>query len=148
MIIVSQNRTLILNSPKYIGYDDGMILALGVGSTDLIELGSYEIETTPLVFEKLKGKKILVKGNHDRKSCEAFLKYFDFACDTFTWHYNGIEIIFSHEPLKNFSQDLNIHGHLHNRPLKSKKHLLISLELMGYGVHSLPALVRKWKEKA
>ena len=31
---------------------------------------------------------------------------------------------------------------------KSKKHLLISLELMGYGVHSLPALVRKWKEKS
>lgn len=57
MIIVSQNRTLILNSPKYIGYDDGTILALGVGSgvgsTDLVELGSYEIETAPLVFEKI-----------------------------------------------------------------------------------------------
>lgn len=64
MIIVSQNRTLILNSPKYIGYDDGRILALGAaGSTDLIELGSYEIETTPLVFEKIieaykKGEKV------------------------------------------------------------------------------------------
>ena len=55
MIIVSQNRTLILNSPRYIGYDDGMILALGVGSTDLIELGSYELETAPLVFEKIIG---------------------------------------------------------------------------------------------
>ena len=63
MIIVSQNRTLILNSPKYIGYDGGMILALGVGSTDLSELGSYEIETAPLVFEKIieaykKGEKV------------------------------------------------------------------------------------------
>ena len=64
MIIVSQNRTLILNSPKYIGYDDGRILALGAaGSTDLIELGSYELETTPLVFEKIieaykKGEKV------------------------------------------------------------------------------------------
>ena len=55
MIIVSQNRTLILNSPRYIGYDDGMILALGVGSTDLIELGSYELETAPLVFKKIIG---------------------------------------------------------------------------------------------
>ena len=40
-----------------------MILALGVGSTDLIELGSYELETTPLVFEKIieaykKGEKV------------------------------------------------------------------------------------------
>ncbi len=63
MIIVSQNRTLILNSPRYIGYEDGMILALGVGSTDLVELGFYEIETTPLVFEKIieaykKGEKV------------------------------------------------------------------------------------------
>ena len=63
MIIVSQNRTLILNSPRYIGYDDGMILALGVGSTDLVELGSYGLETAPLVFEKIidafkKGEKV------------------------------------------------------------------------------------------
>lgn len=63
MIIVSQNRTLILNSPRYIGYDDGMILALGAGSTGLVELGSYELETTPLVFEKIidafkKGEKV------------------------------------------------------------------------------------------
>ena len=63
MIIVSQNRTLILNSPKYIGCEEGKILALGVGSTDLIELGSYEIETAPLVFEKIidaykKGEKV------------------------------------------------------------------------------------------
>ena len=63
MIIVSQNRTLILNSPKYIGYEDGKILALGVDRTALVELGSYELETTPLVFEKIieaykKGEKV------------------------------------------------------------------------------------------
>ena len=63
MIIVSQNRTLILNSPRYIGYDDGMILALGVDRTALVELGSYGLETAPLVFEKIieaykKGEKV------------------------------------------------------------------------------------------
>lgn len=64
MIIVSQNRALILNNPKYIGYDDdGMILALEDDRTYLIELGSYEIETASLVFEKIieaykKGEKV------------------------------------------------------------------------------------------
>ena len=53
MIIVSQNRALILNSPKYIGCEEGKILALGVDRTALVELGSYELETTPLVFEKI-----------------------------------------------------------------------------------------------
>ncbi len=63
MIIVSQNRAFILNSPKYIWYEDGNILALGADRTALIELGSYELETTPLVFEKIieaykKGEKV------------------------------------------------------------------------------------------
>ena len=63
MIIVSQNRALILNSPKYIGSEEGKILALGVDRTALVELGSYGLETAPLVFEKIidafkKGEKV------------------------------------------------------------------------------------------
>ena len=146
-----QHETMIESGLRPYNFEKKLIKnwnALVKDTDTVLILGDVAWRNDYTVFKKLKGRKILVKGNHDSKSCEAFLEYFDFACDTFTWHYNGIDIIFSHEPLKNFSQDLNIHGHLHNRTLKSKKHLLISLELMGYGVHSLPALVRKWKEKS
>lgn len=66
MIIVSQDRTIILNNPKYIGYDyedESIITASEVGSTDLVLLGVYKAETSPLVFEKIidafkKGEKV------------------------------------------------------------------------------------------
>ena len=146
-----QHETMIESGLRPYNFEKKIIKnwnALVKDTDTVLILGDVAWRNDYTVFKKLKGRKILVKGNHDSKSCEAFLEYFDFACDTFTWHYNGIDIIFSHEPLKNFSQDLNIHSHVHNRTLKSKKHLLISIELMGYGVHSLPALVRKWKEKS
>lgn len=124
-----------------------------VKDTDtVIILGDISWRNDYEVIGKLRGRKILVRGNHDKKSCESYLKYFDFACETFSMQYNGLDIIFSHKPLKTFTQDLNIHGHLHNNTHRTKessfrtsKHLLISLELMGYGVFSLPALVKNWK---
>lgn len=63
MLIVSQDRTFILDNPKIVGYEDSIILALEFDRKDLIELGSYELETTPLVFEKIidafkKGEKV------------------------------------------------------------------------------------------
>ena len=60
--------------------------------------------------------------------------------------YRGVDIVFTHEPLLRVGADLNIHGHLHNRQnYEKKKHYLISLENMGYGVFSLPAIIKDWK---
>ena len=75
------------------------------------------------------------------------MKVFDFACDSFTMDYMGINIIFTHKPLKRFSQDVNIHGHLHDKPaLRDKRHILISLEKMGYCVFPLKGIIKKWKK--
>lgn len=99
-------------------------------------------------LEQLKGKKILVRGNHDYKSCETYMNDFAFACDSFTMDYKGTNILFTHQPVIHVNADLNIHGHLHGRTnYEKKKHYLISLENMGYGVFSLPAIVKDWKRK-
>ena len=63
MIIVSQNRTLILNNPVFIGCGDTQIHALNTDGKDLVALGVYKADTTPLVFEKIieaykKGEKV------------------------------------------------------------------------------------------
>lgn len=117
-------------------------------SDTVIVLGDVAWKNGYSIIGKLKGRKILTKGNHDSKSAESYLKIFDFACETFSIKYNGVDIIFSHKPLNFFTQDLNIHGHLHNRePLNDRRHILISLEKMGYGVFSLPYLIKKWKEQ-
>lgn len=67
---------------------------------------------------RLNGRKILVRGNHDRKTINWYLRNgFDFVCDTFTLG----RIIFTHRPMKKQDlvlsyYDLNIHGHLHEKP--------------------------------
>ena len=67
MIIVSQDRTIILNDPKFIGYDydndDMLIVAFEGSSSNTFVLGSYEIKNVRLVFEKIieafkKGEKV------------------------------------------------------------------------------------------
>ena len=63
MIIVSQDRTFIFNNPTLIGWDDTQIRAVNTDGKDLVVLGVYKAETTPLVFEKIidafkKGEKV------------------------------------------------------------------------------------------
>jgi len=61
-------------------------------------------------------KKILVKGNHDRKSNNWYLEHgWDFVCDKFEDTYFGKKIMFSHVPTVDDGEfDINIHGHFHN----------------------------------
>ena len=55
MIIVSQDRTFIFNNPTLIGWDDTQIRAVNTDGKDLVVLGVYKAETTPLVFKKIIG---------------------------------------------------------------------------------------------
>ena len=63
MIIVSQDRTFIFNNPTLLGWDDTQIRAVNTDGKDLVVLGVYKAETTPLVFKKIidackKGEKV------------------------------------------------------------------------------------------
>jgi calcineurin-like phosphoesterase family protein len=59
-------------------------------------------------------KKILVKGNHDKKSYSWYYDHgWDFVCERFEMVYQGKKLLFSHEPIMGHTADLNIHGHLH-----------------------------------
>jgi len=66
---------------------------------------------------KLKGRKTLVRGNHDRKSIHWYLHNgFEFVCDNFAIG----NIIFTHRPMNKTDLILskyvfNIHGHLHEK---------------------------------
>lgn len=83
----------------------------------VIHLGDVAIGPRQLVefqIRSLKGRKILVRGNHDQKgSCSWWMDHgFDFACDAIQIHRCWL----THEPAKALPDgcDLNIHGHLHN----------------------------------
>jgi len=58
-------------------------------------------------------KKILCRGNHDKKSDSWYISNgWDFVCHSFNWVYNKRLITFSHLPQN--IKNLNIHGHYHN----------------------------------
>jgi calcineurin-like phosphoesterase family protein len=58
-------------------------------------------------------RKVLVRGNHDGKSCQWYMEHgFDFACDSMI--YRGV--YFTHKPSDFLppGAHVNVHGHLHN----------------------------------
>lgn len=56
----------------------------------------------------------LLRGNHDKKSNQWYLEHgWDFVSESFSDHYFGQYITFSHIPIANV-QNINIHGHFHN----------------------------------
>ena len=79
------------------------------------------------IIKRLNGRKILVAGNHDRKSYSFYMSAgIEFICESFRWFYNDKQIMFIHSPhdidpsiLKKV--DYIIHGHSHqNSPFISK----------------------------
>lgn len=92
-----------------------------VGPDDiLIHLGDFCIGNDliwhQMFMERVKGKKWLVRGNHDHKSNSWYLANgWDFVGDKFLNKFFGKNILFSHAPTKDVGLfDINLHGHFHN----------------------------------
>jgi len=80
----------------------------------LIHLGDVYIGKKPPWLCEWPGKKILIRGNHDRGSGWASwqMRGFDFVCDGLKFRNCWL----THEPSTSLADgcELNIHGHLHN----------------------------------
>ncbi len=108
----------------------------------LIHLGDfafYDVDMWAQMFvEKVKGKKWLIKGNHDRKSNSWYLSHgWDFVADKVTLKMFGADILLSHIPQPdNGTFDFNVHGHLHDNnhrhedadSILTEKHKLVFIE--------------------
>ena len=72
-------------------------------------------------FRELKGRKFLIRGNHDTLNTAAYLKVFDEVYGL--WKYKGMWL--SHAPIH--SDELrnkpNLHGHVHNSTIADVRYL-------------------------
>lgn len=102
----------------------------------LIHLGDIMWDPLPYAkFMKLPCRKILIRGNHDKRSSEQYMRDgFSFVARTMTLELHGCTMLFSHAPQFGHTADINIHGHLHAlyRDDVFRLYWPLSLEHMGY----------------
>lgn len=119
------------------------------------------------IISKLKGKKFLIKGNHDKKSKEFFRSVgFEIIPDN-PLKLDTEKLILFHKPLAYTEIPegyINIHGHIHNNPLhkinpttnemeypkelySEKLHINVSVDVIDFKAISLEELLKKVEEK-
>ena len=125
-------KEIILREYEKVVKDEDLVINLG----DLIFKRPSEIGD---IISKLKGKRVLVRGNHDHNTNEWYMnKGFDLSCDKFEFEYQGTQIVFSHKPIE--TDGINIHGHFHTHghrylsefPFYSEKNIAVSIEVNKY----------------
>jgi len=67
------------------------------------------------MLEQVEGKRILVRGNHDKKTTSWYYDIgWDLVVDRFDLNIFGKHIAFTHVPLESTEGLINVHGHMHN----------------------------------
>lgn len=102
-------------------------------------------------------KRILVRGNHDKKSANWYVEHgFDFVCDQIGLEFHGVDLLLSHRPMPadTWRWKYNIHGHTHGNMHRSEEYegwytpafnIDISPEIVGYKPLRLDTLMKKYK---
>ena len=126
----------------------------------LIHLGDIcignDLEVHDKILETLQCKKILVLGNHDKKSKQWYTEHgWDFVCDGLDFIYLGHYLHFTHRPSRpQGNSTWNIHGHTHGNLHRSEEycdfyskdyHIDISPEVVGYKPLRLDTLMKSIK---
>ena len=116
-LIIENHRKMIL--------PDDILIHLG----DFALCKSDEYLKWNNAFTALPFKKILVLGNHDKKSDSWYYDHgWDFVCKSFSIKFLGNRILFTHIPQEKFHlHNINIHGHFHNND-----HRFVEPEIQKY----------------
>lgn len=149
----NHTRQMIEYCQRPVNYEELLVKNLSTLTEKdiLIHLGDISIGKDAFIHETiikpLKCKKILVRGNHDKKSNSWYLRNgWDFVCEEFVDTLFGRTILFSHEPASHNGCVLNIHGHLHNKPTDLPEYFkLYSAENEKYKPVDLEKFISKIK---
>ena len=114
---------------------------------------SRQAEAHEQYVRPMPGRKILVRGNHDKQRDEWYLSHgWDEVHDAVTVWVNGRPVLLSHIPQPdNGKFSINVHGHFHNDlhrasepemvAIRCHKHRLLALECVNYKLVKLEDFV-------
>lgn len=102
---------------------------------------------TEMILEQLKGRKILIRGNHDTLDPQFYLRYFQNIHGAFRYKR---DMLLTHIPVHpgemRFRFKLNIHGHKHNSVIDDDRYFNVSCEQIGCRPISLDEVRAKWEQ--
>lgn len=105
----------------------------------LLHLGDIAMGRRHLLEElasSLPGRKLLIRGNHDRQSVAFYAACGFTLVSPFSGKYQGWEIRFTHRPdpewVRVGNRRLNAHGHIHEKLMNDLRFLNLSVEQTGY----------------
>lgn len=110
--VEEMDSTLIENWNNVVS-DEDTVYILG-------DISWYDEEKTVEIFNKLKGTKILIKGNHDRVARGSrLMKCFANVCDYYELYLDKKnKVVMSHYPMPfwngQFHNTVHLYGHVHN----------------------------------
>lgn len=105
----------------------------------------------PAILENIKGRKILIRGNHDRKTNGWYERNgFHYVADSIQLG----KIVLSHKPMCSLPDgaEINIHGHWHGNNHRvdesagwydRRRHLKLAVEETGYK----PVIMQQWVDR-
>ena len=97
------------------------------------------------ILNRLIGKKILIRGNHDIFQLKDYIPYFKDIRAYKIMPKHGL--IFSHIPIYAGALEgrfqLNVHGHTHANSIDDKRYMNICPEVVGYKVISLEEILER-----
>lgn len=117
--------------------DDDVVLHLG-------DLAMGKKEWFMDVAQQLKGKKYLIKGNHDTRSNEWYAEHGFEVIPPFEMEYKGYKIFFTHHPKsKLYPRQINCHGHVHGNYVDclTTAHIGFSVEMRYFRPMPVQSLV-------
>jgi calcineurin-like phosphoesterase family protein len=99
---------------------------------EVIHLGDVAIDKQGVkTMRFLHGRKLLIKGNHDRLPLNVYTPYFYDIMGTFSYN----KFVLTHIPVSDHQKYRyrgNIHGHLHSESLPDPWYQCVSVEQTGY----------------
>lgn len=89
-------------------------------------------EATQNIVKKLKGRKILIKGNHDKGKSDSWWRDVGFSeVIKYPIFYSQFYIL-SHSPMYAEDPYINIHGHVHGTAPDAKNYFNVGAEKLNY----------------
>lgn len=95
------------------------------------------------LFQKLPGRKILIKGNHDKQNEEYYKKRYGFSEVSSVPIFLNKRVVISHIPIPVETGTLNIHGHLHQSVLNLENYKNTNIHVCEYQFIS-EKFIKKW----